>query len=93
VFQGACGAVPQSNSAAGGFAKAWSDHWKTEAKRSARKSERRLAVYQTEEYRRLRRKLSMANEHLLDAKGREVAFIKSRIAELEGQIRELEFDE
>jgi glycine/D-amino acid oxidase-like deaminating enzyme len=86
-------AAAAAAAAAGGFAKAWDDHWKDKRKRDARKIERRFVVYQTEEYKRLMRKLGMAKEHLLDAKNkRDIDFIKSAIEKLEEQMHKLEHE-
>jgi hypothetical protein len=77
---------------AGGFAKAWDDHWREKEKRDARKRHLLALVRSSDDYRRLKRKLAMLAEHLLDAKGSRAQTIKvnEKIAEIEAQIEMME---
>jgi hypothetical protein len=74
--------------AAGGYAKAWDDHWKAKARRDKRRAELLDLIRASDDYRRLQRKLRMLNEHLLDSP--DSLTIKERIRGIEDQIEMME---
>jgi hypothetical protein len=84
--------APHSVVGAGGYARAWDDHWKDKEKRETRKRHLLALIRSSDEYRRLKRKLAMLGEHLLDASGSRVQTIKvnEKIAEIESQIEMME---
>jgi hypothetical protein len=90
VFQNDCAgsAAAAAAGAGGGYAKAWDDHWKAKAKRDRRKAELLALIRASDEYRRLKRKLLMAHEHLLDDPKSWRA--KEKIVEIEAQIEMME---
>jgi hypothetical protein len=84
VFQNDC----RSGDAAGGYARAWDDHWKAKEKRDRRRAELLAIIRSSDDYKRLQRKLRMLHEHLLDDP--KSWRVKEKIAEIEEQIEMME---
>jgi hypothetical protein len=75
----------------GGFAKTWRDHWDSERKREKKRDFALERVRDSEEYIRLKRKLAMLQEHLLDAISyRQTDLVKAKIREVEDRMKSLE---
>jgi hypothetical protein len=83
---------PRPVTGAGGYAKTWDDHWREKEKRETRRRQLLALIRSSDDYRRLKRKLDMLSEHLLDAKGSRIQTIKvnEKIAEIEAQIEMME---
>jgi hypothetical protein len=89
VFQTDCGGSGASSAGAGG-ARAWRVHWDEERKNAIRRAYLLDQIRSSEGYRRLKRKLAMLHEHLLDATRETRNRIEERIAEVEEQIEMME---
>jgi predicted secreted protein len=83
---------PESHPTIGaGGAKAWSDRYRENTAEKQRRAMLLALIRSSDDYRRLKRKLAMLQEHLLDARGRvETVTVKEKIAEIERQIEMME---
>jgi hypothetical protein len=82
--------TPHSISGAGG-ALAWRARYREEEGEKRRRAALLALIRSSDDYKRLKRKLAMLQEHLLDARGRaETVTIKEKIAEIESQIEMME---
>jgi hypothetical protein len=91
VFQNDCSgsdAAATASGAGGGYARAWDDHWKAKEKRDRRRAELLALIRSSDDYKRLKRKLRMFHEHLLDDP--KSWRVKEKIAEIEAQIEMME---
>jgi hypothetical protein len=84
------GSGSSAGGGAGGYAKSWRDHWEAERKLAIRRAYLLDQIRSSDGYRRLKRKLAMLHEHLLDATWVNRDRIEERIAEIEEQIEMME---
>jgi hypothetical protein len=81
---------PLPSTGAGG-ALAWRTRQREEEGEKRRRAALLLLIRASDDYRRLKRKLAMLQEHLLDARGRvETVTVKEKIADIEAQIEMME---
>jgi hypothetical protein len=74
-----------------GGAKAWHDRYREDGLEKVRRAYLLALIRQSDDYKRLKRKLAMLHEHLLDARGRvETVTVREKIAEIEAQIEMME---
>jgi hypothetical protein len=74
-----------------GGAAAWRTRKREDDLEKVRKAYLLSLIRQSDDYRRLKRKLAMLHEHLLDARGRvETVTVKEKIADIEAQIEMME---
>jgi hypothetical protein len=74
-----------------GGALAWNHHRREDEGKKRRRVALLALIRASDDYRRLRRKLAMLQEHLLDARGRvETVTVREKIAEIEDQIEMME---
>jgi hypothetical protein len=74
-----------------GGARAWRDRYREDGLEKQRRAMLLALIRSSDDYKRLKRKLAMLQEHLLDARGRvETVTVKEKIAEIEAQIEMME---
>jgi predicted nuclease of restriction endonuclease-like RecB superfamily len=82
--------APHTVVGAGG-ARAWRDRYREDGLEKVRRAYLLALVRQSDDYKRLKRKLAMLREHLLDARGRvETVTVREKIADIEAQIEMME---
>jgi hypothetical protein len=82
--------LPGAATGAGGAA-AWRARKREDDLEKVRRAYLLALIRQSDDYKRLKRKLAMLHEHLLDARGRvETVTVREKIAEIEAQIEMME---
>jgi hypothetical protein len=83
--------VPPAVEQGAGGALAWRARYQEEDGKKRRRAALLALIRGSDDYKRLKRRLAMLQEHLLDAKGRvETVTVKEKIADIEAQIEMME---